>query len=55
MSIPATDLQENVNDVQWVETNLLARVPVATIEAQLDSSVDQCLTLVESYWRARES
>jgi hypothetical protein len=55
MSIPAADLQENVNDVQWLQTNLLARVPVATIEAQLDSSVDQCLTLVESYWRARES
>jgi hypothetical protein len=55
MSIPAADLQENVNDVQWLQTNLLARVPVTTIEAQLDSSVDQCLALVESYWRARES
>lgn len=54
MSIPANVLRKNVNDVQWIQSNLLALVPLNVIEAQLETAVDRSLALVKSYLEAGE-
>lgn len=49
MSIAAAELHENLNDVEWLEHNLLARVPLAAIEAKLMSTIQVSQTVIQEY------
>lgn len=55
MSLPADDLRNVVNDVQWLQSHLLARVPLTMIESQLETAIDLSLAVVNSYLQAGES
>ncbi len=49
MSISPTDLHENLNDVEWMNANLYAKVPVRMIKSILESTVDRSLAAVGDY------
>ncbi|MEZ4516482.1 MAG: zinc dependent phospholipase C family protein [Chloroflexota bacterium] len=49
MSIPPSVLRANLNDVEWMDANLMTKVPLPQIEAQLEATIEKSMQRVGDY------
>jgi hypothetical protein len=49
LAIPADEFAANLADAAWMEEQLFSRVPVAAVQAMLDSAVNESAALITDY------